>query len=675
MPPSELISVRSFRDKFASLVRNQKDCGLFNAQSEWSPEEQEAVANRCQIADDMSFSNAAFVNPTLFHMLRQHREFNEATERELLQQKREYAAEQERRRIERQNELLNGHRDTPNSQQNHVNEATINGNSLDGQYSGTQNAEFVAAVNGAADNHEFADDSMLLAVDDNQGEPELGAQSMDVDVSTVEDALARLASGNDDMNHMLSEENNQAGEAENNATEDQEVKYDLVSESQKDPESTEVSHEAETEAGIDADNTMEIGDAAETDNNMVAEASVNGVADEMQEEDDEDDIDDLIGDESGSDYDEDSIDLEDNDDEVASPVCRTPIRNGPIKSFEDVTLITPHTDLPKGITADMLKKAIANSGYVRSTDVDEPTRRVVRPRVRVEEPAGVSELETKFRSVKDLLDESTLASLRKANRRMIPPKYRLEVNFMTNRVQPGPVPNATPVADDEVILSVCFYNTRSSTSKMEEYLVLGSQSLTVLRDAFYCISDFLVSDHDDKTENTKDRKVSSSYFFIEKTFYNDMRSPTATDYSRVITEWANDPARQEKNPRLRGLQSRLMDGARFLDLSIKLRQPYIFMHQGDCEHVMMFTDLRLLGTKDDQHVEAYPKQIFRTRHMRHKCRMCSAYPAQYVTKNDFHSGMSPCYFCEKCYTPFHYDNGGSKLLDHDVFPYANVNLM
>ncbi|KAJ2359721.1 hypothetical protein H4S02_012166, partial [Coemansia sp. RSA 2611] len=353
-----------------------------------------------------------------------------------------------------------------------------------------------------------------------------------------------------------------------------------------------------------------------------------------------------IGDESGSEYDEGDASLGDPGDEPIPLAHRTPIRNGKIKSFEDVTLITPHSELPKGITAEMLRKAIASSGYARSTEAAEPVRRVVRPRARVEEPAGVSELESKFRTVRKLLDESTLASLRKANRRMIPPKYRLEVNFMTNRVQPGPIPNATPVADDEVVLSVCFYNTRSSTSKMEEYLVLGSQSLTVLRDAFYCISDFLVSDHDDKTENTKDRKVSSSYFFIEKTFYNDMRSPTATDYSRVIMEWANDAERQEKNPRLRGLQSRLMDGARFLDLSLRLRQPYIFMHQGDCEHVMMFTDLRLLGPKDDQYVEAYPKQTFRTRHMRHKCRMCSAYPAQYVTKNDFHSGMSPCYFCE-----------------------------
>ncbi|KAJ2761904.1 hypothetical protein IWQ57_005925 [Coemansia nantahalensis] len=347
-------------------------------------------------------------------------------------------------------------------------------------------------------------------------------------------------------------------------------------------------------------------------------------------------------------------------------------------------LHTPLSELPQGITEDMLKAAIAQSGFVRSDSIEETLERVAKQRVRVEEPTQVSELEGRFRTVKSHLDESTLAALRKANRRMIPPKYRLEVNFMTNRVAPAPAledtpapapPLLTPVADDEVILSVCFYNTRSSTSKMEEYLVLGSQSLTVLRDVFYCISDFLVSHRDEKIENTKDRKVSSSYFFIEKTFYNDMRSPTATDYSRVIMEWAGDADRQEKNPKLRGLQSRLMDGARFLDLSIRLKQPYMFVHQGDCEHVMMFTDLRLLGPKDDQDAEAYPKQIFRTRHMRHKCRMCSAYPAQFVTKNDFHSGMSPCYFCEKCYTPFHFDTNGDKILEHDAFPYANVNLL
>ncbi|KAJ2522119.1 hypothetical protein GGI11_001814 [Coemansia sp. RSA 2049] len=493
---------------------------------------------------------------------------------------------------------------------------------------------------------------------------------MDIDATTVEDALARLAGGSSAVEHAVDGESEQREEKREDIELVEKV-YGVEMPGGDDAKrgAQDSSHkrldngkgEKETNgSGTEKYVTKALGAVAETSNQ---ESETDSDSSEMRESAVDEDEDDETDRNSG-DY--------TSENQVVSVSSAFKSRT---KKPEEITLFTPVSELPKGITEEMLKQAIASSGFARSTDVEEETKRVVKQRTRVEEPAGVSELENKFRKVKDLLDESTLASLRKANRRMIPPKYRLEVNFMTNRVQPGPVPNATPVVDDEVLLSVCFYNTRSSTSKMEEYLVLGSQNLTVLRDAFYCISDFLFSHRDEQIENTKDKKVSSSYFFIEKTFYNDMRSPTATDYSRVIMEWANDPERQTNNPRLQGLQSRLMDGARFLDLSIRLRQPYLFVHQGDCEHVMMFTDLRLLGPKDDQFVENYPKQIFRTRHMRHKCRMCSAYPAQYVTKNDFHSGMSPCYFCEKCYSPFHFDNDGKKLLEHDVFPYANVNLM
>ncbi|KAJ2787483.1 hypothetical protein GGI15_000670 [Coemansia interrupta] len=608
MPPSDLINVRNFRDKFAGLVRGQKERGVFNAQSEWSSELYDEVASRCQIADELSFSNATFVNPTLFHMLRQHREFNEATERELLKKKRDVADELERKR---QQKMAEDQEETPNGVD--ASSEQINGDKGGGQ------------------------ESMLLAVDSTDaGQIELGEQAMEVDKSTVDDALARLV-GN--------------------------------------------TLQAPGENSVPAVNI-----ATNSNSNGTRTTDLAAVSSAGHENDDSEDERASVGDNSkGGDHgsDEESVDVDTSDDEKepnttvsqyklkSASVAVTPLA----RRFDEITLRTPQSELPEGITFEMLRKAVAESGYARSTDVELEPKQPPKQRVRVEEPAGVSELENKFRNVKNLLDESTLASLRKANRRMVPPKYRLEVNFMTNRVQTGAIPNATPVADDEVILSVCFYNTRSTNSKMEEYMVLGSQSLTVLRDAFYCISDFLVSHRDETIENTRDKKVSSSYFFIENTFYNDMRSPTATDYSRVILEWANDPERQEKNPKLRGLQSRLMDGARFLDLSIRLKQPYTFVHQGDCEHVMIFTDLRLLGPKDDQFVENYPKQIFRTRHMRHKCRMCSAYPAQYVTKNDFHSGMSPCYFCEKCYTPFHFDKDGNKLLEHDVFPYANVNLM
>ncbi|KAJ2507124.1 hypothetical protein IWW47_001259 [Coemansia sp. RSA 2052] len=648
MPPSDLISVRNFRDKFAGLVRSQRDRGLLSAQSEWPEEVQQEVASRCQIADDLSFSNAAFVNPTLFHMLRQHREFNDETEREWLQKKRDLAVEQDRLRKDKLDEIQNSYAASMDNQQPGAPEVDEEGLASASEPSARSNRKGRQAKAGASTANAnkggaLLEEDMLPSVSAAEGDGELDSQDMEVDSGTVEDALARLASdsGGAAASTFAGQE---LYSHQNGASTFQSV--EVVLETGGAPESSRV-------LPVDSEEPAQTANGKDKASDSDEGLSVDGLSEGLSFSDEDD-----------------------NYSPGASKPAAAPSTRASARKPADVAIRTPQSALPQGITHEMLKKALANSGFVRSTEAEEDPKRVVKQRPRVVEPAGVSELESKFRTVKTSLDESTLASLREANRRMVPSRYRLEVNFMSNRVQPEEhVPNSTPVADDEVILSVCFYNTRSSNSKMEEYLVLGSQSLTVLRDAFYCISDFLVSHRDEVPENSKEKKTSSSYFFIEKTFYNDMRSPTATDYSRVIMEWASDPERQEKNPKLRGLQSRLMDGARFLDLSIRLKQPYIFMHQGDCEHVLMFTDLRLLGPKDDQFVESYPKQIFRTRHMRHKCRMCSAYPAQFVTKNDFHSGMSPCYFCEKCYTPFHFGVDDEKLLEHDVFPYANVNYM
>jgi len=52
--------------------------------------------------------------------------------------------------------------------------------------------------------------------------------------------------------------------------------------------------------------------------------------------------------------------------------------------------------------------------------------------------------------------------------------------------------------------------------------VLGSQPLTVLRDAIYCLYDTIMDGPE----------VKSGYFMIENVFYNDMRHPGAIDYSQ-----------------------------------------------------------------------------------------------------------------------------------------------
>ncbi|OLY81327.1 snRNA-activating protein complex subunit 3 [Smittium mucronatum] len=63
------------------------------------------------------------------------------------------------------------------------------------------------------------------------------------------------------------------------------------------------------------------------------------------------------------------------------------------------------------------------------------------------------------------------------------------------------------------------------------------------------------------------------------------------------------------------------------------------------------------------------EQIFSSRFSRKRCRMCLVYPAAFVTRNDFHSGETPCFFCKTCYRNFHYDKNNVLLLDHKVYPY------
>mgnify|MGYP002153712715 CR=1 FL=1 len=56
---------------------------------------------------------------------------------------------------------------------------------------------------------------------------------------------------------------------------------------------------------------------------------------------------------------------------------------------------------------------------------------------------------------------------------------------------------------------------------------------------------------------------------------------------RVISDWANEPGRN-----LGPYKTKKMEDTTFLDLTLQLGQPYLYMHQGDCEHLIIFSDIR-----------------------------------------------------------------------------------
>ncbi|KAJ7423415.1 snRNA-activating protein complex subunit 3 [Pitangus sulphuratus] len=138
-------------------------------------------------------------------------------------------------------------------------------------------------------------------------------------------------------------------------------------------------------------------------------------------------------------------------------------------------------------------------------------------------------------------------------------------------------------------------------------LVLGSQKLTELRDSISCVSDLQIggefsSQPDQAPEHISKDLYKSAFFYFEGIFYNDRRYPECRDLSRTIIEWSESHDRGYGN-----LQSVKMEDYVFNDVSLKIGFPYLFCHQGNCEHIIIITDIRILldkmsGTQLDKHI-------------------------------------------------------------------------
>ncbi|TPX68539.1 hypothetical protein SpCBS45565_g03014 [Spizellomyces sp. 'palustris'] len=176
-----------------------------------------------------------------------------------------------------------------------------------------------------------------------------------------------------------------------------------------------------------------------------------------------------------------------------------------------------------------------------------------------------------------------------------------ELGFLEQLMADDPVDpeeDSTKIVSDEIVISVVFCHPRRGRHQaLAEIQVLGSQPLTALRNTFYCPTDFLQLDNWDPPIDSLQVKQSASYFFIENVFYIDTRDPSAADYSRPIIEWAEEEGR---HPSIGPFLTDVMSERRFIDLTLRLNTPYLFVHQGNCEHIMVFKEIRLVqGVQKD----------------------------------------------------------------------------
>ncbi|KAL6616593.1 hypothetical protein ACP70R_038863 [Stipagrostis hirtigluma subsp. patula] len=241
-----------------------------------------------------------------------------------------------------------------------------------------------------------------------------------------------------------------------------------------------------------------------------------------------------------------------------------------------------------------------------------------------------------------------------------------------------------PVVHPEVILCVEIYQKRYGSVKSQEFLVLGSQFLTDLRDNIYCLTDKLMKQ--------AGQHEHSSYFLIEDTFYNDTRQYSATDYSKPILDWLQNSSgeaaekwdaitsgvlKKRQKDLLRGLnisnvpefKSEKMQMTRFSDLHFRLGAGYLYCHQGNCKHMIVIRDMRLVHPEDTQNQAEYPLLTFQLQKRFQKCSVCQIYRATKMTIDDKWAPNNPCYFCIKCYYLLHYKEDGALLYPHTVYDY------
>ena len=68
-----------------------------------------------------------------------------------------------------------------------------------------------------------------------------------------------------------------------------------------------------------------------------------------------------------------------------------------------------------------------------------------------------------------------------------------------------------------------------------------------------------------------------------------------------------------------------MEATVFNDLHVRIGYPYYYRHQGKCDHMLVFTEVRLFDPAYDPPIAtatSYPLQVFQSSFKRRICEIC-----------------------------------------------------
>lgn len=263
-----------------------------------------------------------------------------------------------------------------------------------------------------------------------------------------------------------------------------------------------------------------------------------------------------------------------------------------------------------------------------------------------------------------------------------------EASSSSKEVLPEPILNKRLVA--VVVVQTWFQPNKGKKIKLQKEIHFrADQKLTELRQQFKCYQDYQVpmelSENPDNVERIfRGELFKSGFFLIGNTFYNDMRDQNNTDLSAEIVEWASKkiPALDKDNKNIqisRGIgpfnRARMEDHT-FLDLRFRLGCPYLYLHQGDCEHLFTISDIKYVIDSPTLKSIKFPyitATSFGGKAENLRCYMCRKRPPHWYTRNNNRLPVDPFFFCESCFYSFNYTKDKKKVGSFQAYLFTSAS--
>ncbi|BES96621.1 snRNA-activating protein complex subunit [Nesidiocoris tenuis] len=191
----------------------------------------------------------------------------------------------------------------------------------------------------------------------------------------------------------------------------------------------------------------------------------------------------------------------------------------------------------------------------------------------------------------------------------------------------------------------------------QEFMCCSSTRLSVLRDRISCANDFQPTDGDISENHLRTNPTTagelhpSGMFYIGNDFYIDCRPANFVDYSEAIIKWGQREGFQFG-------RVRQMEETTIGELGeIRLGWPYLYRHLADCEHLIIFTDARLLHPLDPMDSSKYPfMETFASLKGRY-CFACHVRIAKFLVTNNPRLPEEVAFMCQACFESFNYKSG------------------